>query len=43
VSPLHSPAARRFALLVNLSVLWKVAALAVFLVLVVRFAGGAPP
>ncbi|HXW67064.1 MAG TPA: hypothetical protein VEL82_04210 [Thermoplasmata archaeon] len=35
-----SPSVRRFALLLQLSVLWKVAALVVFLVLVVRLTGG---
>ncbi len=43
MSLLRNPAARRFAWLLNLSVLWKVAALAAFLVLVVRWTGGAPP
>ena len=43
MSPLRNAASRRFAWLLNLSVLWKVAALAVFLVLVVRLTGGAPP
>jgi hypothetical protein len=35
-----NPAARRFALVVSASVLWKVAALAVAIVVIVRVVGG---
>ena len=40
--PLSRPA-RRFALVLRLSVLWKVAVLVVFLALVVRLTGGGGP
>jgi hypothetical protein len=43
VSLLRNAESRRFALLLNLSVLWKVAAVAVFLVLVVHLTAGGSP